>query len=258
MLALALCLLAAAKHTPPPEEPVETPIEVPSPIPVGVLIAWKPTILSVRVDNGAGSQFGSDKLQLFRGLARYTTTAFNEKLLARAEIEGGQFQTDTQKARLGSNGVDVTVRLLGGTATKISPGFTITGSAGLITRYQWGTEAASGAPRIGLLGVTSNAEFELRVAPLITLSLFLEGGLAPIPYAAQPNLGVLSDASEFRFRLQVSIDVGTSTAVDIGYDFTRWHASFAGTTVLGNPNPDQALLLEAREHAITLGVRWKP
>jgi hypothetical protein len=259
VLALALCLLAAAKHGgPPAEEPIETPILVPSPIPVGILVAWKPTILSVRIDSGAGAQFGSDKLQLFRALGRYTTTAFNEKLLARAEIEGGQFQTDTQNARLGSNGVDLTLRLLGGTATKISSGFTITGSAGLITRYQWGTQASGGAPRIGLLGVTSNAEFEFRVAPLLTLSVFLEGGLAPIPYAAAPNLGVLSDASEFRLRLQVSIDVGTSTAVDIGYDFTRWHASFAGTTVLGNPNPDQALLLEAREHAITLGMRWKP
>ena len=69
----------------------------------------------------------------------------------------------------------------------------------------------------------------------------------------------LSDASEFRLRFQVSLDVGPRTAVDFGYDFTRWHSSFSGSNVL-NPAgpPDQALLLEAREHAITFGIRWKP
>ena len=67
------------------------------------------------------------------------------------------------------------------------------------------------------------------------------------------------DASEFRLRVQVSLDIGPGAAVDLGYDFTRWHASFAGSNVL-NPasSPDQALLLEAREHALTLGIRWKP
>ena len=255
---LALCLAAPIRAA-EKEEPAETPILVPSPIPVGFLVAWKPTILSVRIDSGAGSQFGSDKLQLFRGLFRYTSTAFDEKLLARAEVEGGQFQSDTQNTRLGSDGFDVTVRLLGGTATRISPGFIITGSAGLLSRYQVGTQAQGGAPRIGIFGVTSNMELEYRLGPLLTISGYVEGGLAPIPYLAQAHLGVLSDASEFRWRLQLSLDVGTNTAVDLGYDFTRWHASFAGSNVL-NPasNPDQALLLEAREHALTLGIRWKP
>jgi hypothetical protein len=214
-------------------------------------------LLSVRIDNGAGSQFGSDKLQAERLLGRYTTTFFGDRLMARAEIEGGEFQTDPVNTHFGTDGADVTGRLLGGTAMRISPGFTITGSAGLLTRYQWG-KASGGAPKIGMFGVTSNAEAEFRIAPIITASVFLEGGLVPIPYASQPNLGELSDASEFRFRLQLSIDITTSTAVDIGYDFTRWHASFAGSTVLGNTNPDQAFLIEAREHAITLGIRWKP
>ena len=261
MRSFALFLLvstAALADRAPPEEPRETPIAVPSPVPVGFLLAWKPTIISVRIDSGAGAAFGSDRFQALRALGRYTTTLFGDKLLARAEIEGGEFSTDAQGRLAGSNGFDVTARLLGGTATRITPGFIITASAGLLTRYQRGTEAQGGAPRVGLLGVTSNAEFEYRVGPLLSVSFFLEGGLAPIPYGTQPNLGVLSDASEFRARLQFSIDVSPGTAVDIGYDFTRWHASFAGTTVLGNPNPDQALLLEAREHAITLGVRWKP
>jgi hypothetical protein len=268
VLLLALCAAAPAMagsarpegagHTGAADEPPETPIIVPTVIPVGFLLAWKPTFISVRVDSGAGSQFGSDTFEALRLLGRYTTTLFGDKLLARAEIEGGQFRTDTQGSRLGSNGFDLTARLLGGTATRISQGFTIVASAGLLTRYQRGTEASGGAPRIGLFGATSNLEFEYRVAPVITLSLYLEGGLTPIAYSTQPQLGVLSDASELRMRLQFSLDLSPRTAVDFGYDFTRWHASFAGTTVLGNPKPDQALLLEAREHAITLGLRWKP
>jgi hypothetical protein len=238
-------------------EPEETPIPVPSPIPVGFLLAWKPTILSVRLDSGKGAEFGSDKLQLLRALGRYTSTLFGEKLLVRAEIEGGQFESDAQGTNLGTKGFDLTARALGGTATRISQGFTVTASAGLITRYQRGTEAAGGAPRIGLLGVTSNAEFEFHVAPVITFSVYFEGGLTPIPYGSQPNLGVLSDASEFRMRLQLSYDLTPRTAIDVGYDFTRWHASFAGTTVFGNATPG-ALLLEAREHALTVGIRWKP
>jgi hypothetical protein len=230
---------------------------VPSPIPVGFLVAWKPAMLSIRIDTGKGSEFGSDRLQPFRALGRYTSTLFGEKLLARAEIEGGQFETDTQGAHLGSRGFDVTGRVLGGTATRISPGFTLTASAGLITRYQTGSKDG-GAPQIGFFGVTSNAEAEYRLAPTLTFALFVEGGLAPIPYGAAANLGHLSDASEFRFRVQLSLDVSPNAAVDLGYDFTRWHASFAQTTVLGNAAPDQALLIEAREHAITLGVRWKP
>jgi len=259
---LALLLLAASAAPPaaPIEEPIETPITVPSAIPVGFLLAWKPTILSVRVDSGAGSEFGSDKFQPLRGLFRYTTTAYGERLLARAEIEGGRFQSDTQGTRLGTDGFDVTLRLLGGVATRITTGFTMTASAGFITRFQGGTQADTGAPRIGIFGVTSNMEAEYRIAPLVTISGYVEGGLAPLPYAAQPNLGDLSDASEFRLRLQLSFDLGTKTALDVGYDFTRWHASFDGSNVLSGPGTPatQALLMEAREHAITLGVRWKP
>jgi hypothetical protein len=257
-LAFLCCAIVATPLFAAPEEPVETPIVVPSPIPVGFLVAWKPTLLSLRVDSGAGSEFGSDKLQLLRGLGRWTTTLLGEKLMVRAEIEGGQFQSDTQGTRLGSDGVDLTARFLFGTATRILPGFTITASAGPITRYQWGA-AHGGAPRIGLLGIGSNIELEYRVAPLLTLSGYLEGALAPLPYAAQRDLGDLSDASEFRLRVQVSLDVGPGAAVDLGYDFTRWHASFSASNVL-NPvaGADQALLLEAREHAITFGIRWKP
>jgi hypothetical protein len=252
------CAILATPALAVPEEPAETPIAVPSPVPVGFLVAWKPTLLSVRVDSGAGSQFGSDKLQLLRALGRWTSTLLGEKLMVRAEIEGGQFQSDTQGTRLGSDGVDVTARFLGGTATRISPGFTITASAGPITRYQWGA-AQGGAPRVGIFGISSNIELEYRVAPLLTISGYFEGALAPLPYAAQRDLGDLSDASEFRLRLQVSLDVSPRTAVDFGYDFTRWHASFSASNVLDPARgANQALLLEAREHAITFGIRWKP
>lgn len=258
-LAPVLCLALAAPVFAEPEEPKEIPIKVPTPIPVGFLVAWKPTLLSVRVDSGAGSQFGSDKVQLLRGLFRWTTTLFDEQLMARAEMEGGQFESDTQGTKIGSNGADFTVRVLGGTATRISPGFTITASAGPITHYQWGTNPQTGAPRVGYFGVGSNIELEYRLAPLITVSGYLEGALLPVPYAAQRNLGDLSDASEIRLRLQVSLDVSPKAAVDVGYDFTRWHSSFSGSNVLDpTRGPNQALLLEAREHAITFGVRWKP
>jgi hypothetical protein len=267
-LALLCCAILAPAAVAAQEEPVETPIgvpspaetpiSVPSPIPVGFLVAWKPTLLSLRVDSGAGSEFGSDKLQLLRGLGRWTTTMFGERLMARAELEGGQFQSDPQGSTLGTNGVDLTARLLGGTATRISPGFIITASAGLITRYQWGA-AEGGAPRIGMFGLSSNIELEYRVAPLITISAYLEGALTPWPYAAEKDLGDLSDASEFRLRFQVSLDVSSNAAVDLGYDFTRWHATFSGSTVNSSSGlADQALLLEAREHAITFGIRWKP
>lgn len=256
-LALLCALLAAPAAA--QEPPAEVPIAVPSPVPVGFLVAWKPTVLSLRVDGGAGgAQFGSDKIQLLRGLGRWTTTMFDEKLMARAELEGGQFQSDTQGTQLGSDGVDLTARLLGGTATRISPGFTITASAGPIVRYQWGA-AHGGAPRIGMFGLSSNIEAEYRLAPLFTVSGYLEGALAPLPFAAQKNLGDLSDSSEFRLRVQLSFDVSPGTAVDVGYDFTRWHASFSGSSVLDpSGTARQALLLEAREHAITFGIRWKP
>lgn len=240
------------------EEVTETPITVPSPVPEGFTVAWKPTFLSVRVDSGGGAEFGTDKFQPLRGLFRYTGTAFGEKLLARAEVEGGEFSSDTEGPLRGSDGFDVTGRILGGTATRISPGFIITASAGFITRYQWGRSAATGAPRVGVFGITSNFELEYRVAPLLTVSAYVEGGLAPLSYASQANLGTLRDASEFRIRLQFSLDLSPGTALDVGYDFTRWHAAFTNSSVINQVTADQALLIEAREHAITLGVRWKP
>jgi len=234
----------------------EVPILVPTPIPVGISLAWKPTFLSVRADTGLGSQFGSDKFQPFRGLARYTTTLLDEKLMARAEIEAGQFQTDA--VNIGTQGWDMTLRLLGGTATRLSQKFAITASAGLLTRYQHG-RAQSAAPNYGVLGITSNLEFEYRFAPLIAASLYLEGALTPVPYGSQAQLGELSDASEFRGRVQVSFDVTPRTAVDVGYDYTRWHSSFTGSSLLQPSAPaDRVLLLEAREHAMTLSIRWKP
>jgi len=235
------------------EEPAETPIVVPSPIPVGFLVAWKPTLLSIRIDSGQGAQFGSDKFQPLRILGRYTTTFFGEKLLARAELEGGQFESDTQNSNIGTNGYDLTARVLGGTATKIAPGFIVTAGAGFITRYQRG-RAVGGAPNIGMFGVTSNLELEYRVAPILTLSAYAEGALAPFPYAAEARLGLLSDSSEFRARLQLSMDLTASSAIDIGYDFTRWHAAFTQSTFTS----DGALLITAREHALTVGFRWKP
>jgi hypothetical protein len=255
-LAAALCLTTATEAQ--ADAPPEVPISVPSPIPAGFLLAWKPTLLSVRVDSGAGTTFGSDKFQAFRFLGRYTTNLFRDNLFMRAEMEGGEFQSDTRGVALGTEGYDVTARFLGGTATRITPSFLVTASAGLITRYQRG-RAVGGAPSIGIFGATSNVELEYRLAPLFTISGYLEGGLAPIPYGAQKNLGVLSDASEIRLRLQLSMDIGTNTAIDLGYDFTRWHAAFSQSNVLDEAGPaDKALLLEDREHALTLGIRWKP
>jgi hypothetical protein len=258
-LALALSCALAAPAVAQQEGPREIPINVPSPIPVGFLLAWKPALVSVRVDSGAGAQFGSDKFQPVRFLGRYTTTAFNQKLLARAELEGGRLQTDTQGNTIGSNGADLTARLLGGIVQRISQGLTVTAAAGLITRYQWGTEAQGGAPRIGIFGATSNLEVEYRIAPLLTVEAYVEGALAPLPYAVQHNLGALSDASELKARLQISLDIAPSAAVDFGYDFTRWHATFAGSSVLDPAgSADKALLVESRDHALTIGLRWKP
>jgi hypothetical protein len=258
-LAFVLCCALAAPAAAQEDPPLEVPITVPSPIPVGFLVAWKPALVSVRVDSGAGSRFGSDKFQALRALVRYTTTAFNQKLLARAELEGGRLQTDTQGTTLGSNGADLTARLLGGIVQRISPGLNVTATAGFITRYQWGTEAQGGAPRIGIFGATSNLEVEYRIAPLLAVEAYVEGALAPLPYAAQHNLGVLSDASELKARLQLSIDIAPSAAVDFGYDFTRWHATFAGSNALDPAgSADKALLVESRDHALTIGLRWKP
>jgi hypothetical protein len=272
VLAAALCLSAAARGADIPNHPTdltsrstevqseapETPISVPSPIATGFLLAWKPTILSVRVDNGAGTTFGSDTFLALRGLGRYTTHLFHESLFMRAELEGGEFTSDTRGTTLGTEGYDVTARLLGGAATRITTGLVVTAGAGLITRYQRG-RAVGGAPSIGVFGATSNVELQYRLAPLFSVSGYVEGGLAPLPYGAQKNLGVLSDASEFRFRIQLSMDIGTNTAVDLGYDFTRWHQAFSQSNALDPTGPaNQALLLEDREHAITLGIRWKP
>lgn len=257
-LLLLFALPVAAQER--PLDSAETPINVPSPIPVGFLLAWKPVLQSVRTDTGLGSRFGSDTWQPLRVLGRYTTTLLGEKLLARAEIEGGRFQTDSQAGLnqiTGSDGYDVTGRLLGGTAVRIGQGFVITASAGLISRYQRG-RAAGGAPEIGILGLTSNMELEFRVAPVVTASLFIEGGLAPVPYAAQKNIGDLSDASEIRARAQLAFDLTRELAVDFGYEFTRWHAAFTNSTILSNGTADQALLIESRQHAIILGLRWKP
>ncbi len=241
------------------DEPREVPINVHSPVPVGFLLAWKPSFLAVRVDSGSGSTFGSDTFEPLRALGRYTTTTFAERLLVRAEIEGGQIQTDTQGSTLGSSGADVTARLLGGIAQRISPGFVLTAAAGIITRYQWGTEAQGGLPRIGVFGATSSFEMAYRIAPVLTVEAYLEGALAPVPYAVQHNLGDLSDASELKARLQISLDISPRAAVDFGYDFTRWHETFSRSNLLDPASPaDKALLVESRDHALTVGIRWKP
>jgi len=257
VLRLSFMLLAASTAALAVEAPhEETPIPVPSAVPVGFLLAWRPMILSVRVDSGQGSRFGSDKAQLLRILGRYTTRLLDDKLLTRLEIEGGQFESDDEGARLGSNGYDVTGRVLFGGTNRLSSDLVIVASAGLLTRYQRG-RAVGGAPSLGVFGVTSNIEFEVRLAPVITMSLFVEGGLTPFSYRAQSNLGNLSDASEARVRLQFGIDLTRQTSIDVGYDFTRWHASFTESRIFNNGGADQALLIEAREHVLTLGFRWK-
>src|SRR5205823_4186712 len=99
----------------------EVPIEVPDPTPTGLLVAWKPAILSVRVDSGQGTRFGSDSLQPLRGLVRYTLRIIKDKpFFGRVEVEGGRFETQNQG--LGSSGVDWTARVLVGAATRISSG----------------------------------------------------------------------------------------------------------------------------------------
>jgi hypothetical protein len=242
-----------ARDKPASPEFREIPIEVPDPTPIGLLLAWKPSILSVRVDSGAGAKFGSDSLEPIRGLARYTFRVTKEKpFFGRVELEGGRFQTENQG--LGSSGVDWTGRVLVGAATRISAGVVLVASAGLITRYELG-RSASGAPTIGLFGFDSNIELSVRVFPAITVSGYLEGAITPFPYLAQSNLGDLSDADQVRFRLQVSLDVTRAMSMDFGYDFTRWHAAFTNASIL--PTTDRALLVETREHAATFGVRYR-
>lgn len=268
LAALLCCTLAsaAASAAPapetapsplPPPDLLETPIPVPSAIPTGFLIAFKPQVLTVRIDSGKGSEFGSDKLQFGRGLLGYTTKLLDDKqFLGRVELEGGQFQSDPEGKRLGTDGYDVALRLLGGAATRISQGITLIASAGLLTRYQRG-RAVGGAPEIGLWGAVTNLEVTVRVYPSITLGFFVEGGLTPLPYLSESRLGVLSDASELRLRAQVTFHLYKDISLDVGYDFTRWHASFVGTTLLGNEKPDQALLIESRQHALLFGLLFK-
>jgi hypothetical protein len=229
------------------------PIEVPDPTPTGLLIAWKPALLSVRVDSGSGVGFGSDSLQPLRGLARYTMRLIADKpFFGRFELEGGRFETQNQG--LGSTGVDWTGRVLAGAATRITSGVILIASAGLVTRYEVG-RSRGGAPTIGMFGIDSNIELEMRLFPTITLSGYLEGAITPWPYLAQSNLGDLSDADQVRVRLQLSIDVSRSATMEFGYDLTRWHATFTNSTILGTV--DRALLVETREHAATFGLRYK-
>src|SRR5207237_6259469 len=90
LLAAAAALPALAQSSKPPPEVPETPIEIPDPTPVGLLVAWKPSLLSVRLDTGKGSQFGSDKLQPLRFLGRYTAQfAPTKPYFGRIELEGG-------------------------------------------------------------------------------------------------------------------------------------------------------------------------
>jgi hypothetical protein len=242
---------AAAEKSPPLDQGV--PIEVPDPTPTGLLVAWKPALLSVRVDSGSGSRFGSDSLQPLRGLVRYTTRLGQDKpFFGRFELEGGRFETENQG--LGSTGVDWTARVLVGAATRITSGVILIASAGLLTRYEVG-RSQGGAPTIGMFGLDSNIELEMRLFPSITLSGYLEGAITPYPYLAQSNLGDLSDADEVRVRIQVSIDISRSASMEFGYDLTRWHATFTNSTILGTV--DRALLVETREHAATFGLRYK-
>jgi hypothetical protein len=256
--AVLLCSAPAALAEAAADKPIapevrEIPIDVPDPAPTGLLVAWKPTLLSVRVDSGQGARFGSDSLEPLRGLVRYTLRIRPDKpYFARAELEGGRFETENQG--LGSSGLDWTFRALVGAATRISPGIVLIASAGALTRYEVG-RSVTGAPTFGLFGLDSNIELSMRLFPTITLSGYLEGAIAPFPYLAQSNLGDLSDASQVRLRAQVSIDITRSAAMDFGYDFTRWHAVFTNSTILGTI--DRALLVETREHAATFGVRYR-
>jgi hypothetical protein len=255
VLALLLCAAqpAPAERVPPPDVR-EVPIEIPDPTPTGLLLAWKPAVLSIRVDQGQGtSKFGSDTFEPLRGLARFTfQLPGNKPFFGRVEIEGGHLETSD--AGLGSSGADVVGRFLAGAATRVTSGVVVTASAGVLTRYEWGS-SIGGLPQIGEFGVASNLELDIRVVPAISLGMFVEGAIVPFPYAAQTNLGDLSDASEFRGRLQLSYDVSPSVAIDVGYDFTRWHSAFTNSTILGTS--DRALLVESREHAATVGIRFK-
>ena len=253
--ALLFAFAAAAQEVAP--DPKETAIPVPVPAPSGLLLAWKPTILTVRLDTGVGSKFGSDKLQPLRALARYTVMAKEgTPFFGRFELEGGQFETDTSAQGLGSKGFDVAARVSAGAATRIFEHTLFVATIGAITRFQHGS-AQGGAPTLGIFGAMANAELEYRLFPSITVSIMAEAAVVPFPYAADSNLGDLSDASEFRTRVQLSFDITKDAAVDLGYDFTRWHSTFVSSTILAGSSPGGALVVEAREYAFTAGVRWK-
>jgi hypothetical protein len=243
----------AAREKAPPAEVREIPIEVPDPTPVGLTVGWKPALLSIRVHSGSGSKFASDAFQPGRGVARYTFRLREDKpFFGRVELEGGTFETEN--VGLGSTGWDWSARVLVGAATRITSGVVLIASVGLLTRYEVGRSRV-GAPTIGVFGVDSNVELAMRLFPTVTLSVYVEGAITPYPYLAQSDLGDLSNADQVRGRLQLSMDVSRSAALEIGYDFTRWHASFTNSTILSPV--DRALIVESREHALTLGLRYK-
>src|SRR5207248_9957590 len=95
---------------------------------------------------------------------------------------------------------------------------------------------------------------ECRLAPLPPLSACADAAFSPSPAAAAARLGLRSASRQFPARLQLSMDLAASSAIDVGYDFTRWHAAFTQSTFTS----DGALLITAREHALTVGFRWKP
>ena len=255
LLALPLFTASAALAQAAPDEPKETAISVPVPSPAGFMLAWRPMVLTYRLDTGGGSKFGSDKFQPLRGLARYTVMAKEgAPFFGRFELEGGQFQTDQQNQFFGSNGYDFTGRIVGGASTRLFPGVLFIAGVGVISRYTHGA-ANGGSPTIGIFGAVASAELEWRIYPILTLGFSAEAAVAPLPYGADKNLGDLSDASEIRGRIQLSLDVAVNTSVEVGYDFTRWHSTFVSSTILENPS--QALVLEAREYAFTFGVRLR-
>src|SRR5206468_2933284 len=108
------------------------------------------------------SKFGSDKLQPFRALARYTLMAKEgTPFFGRVEVEGGQFETDTSAQGIGSKGFDLAARVTGGAATRIFEKTLFVASIGAVTRYQHGS-AEGGAPSLGIFGAIANAELEYR------------------------------------------------------------------------------------------------
>ena len=258
LLAAALLAAPAARADTFGAEPEGTVIPVPTPSPSGFTVAWKPALLTVRLDDGHGEKFGSDKLQPLRMLARYTGIAKEgTPFFGRAELEGGTFQTDTESRGVGSSGYDIAGRFSFGAATRLFEGVLFIASVGGLVRYQHGA-ATGGAPTLGNFGILANAEVEYRIYPFITLSIMGEAAVAPFPFAADRNLGDLSDASEVRARIALSFDLTLNLALEVGYDFTRWHNTFTGSTILRGSDPTgQALVVEAREYAATLGLRWK-